>query len=92
MCSCTPTRGDYINRRASTGAQLVALRARIPELEKQARKTPPKTLLSEWIKVRVAKVQLDKARADLAALEQDHDMWKRLESMPPSSEEGNVKR
>jgi hypothetical protein len=90
MCDCEMTRGDYINRRASTGAQIVTLRARIPELEKLARKTPPKTLLTEWVKVRVAKVQLAKAQADLALLELDHAGWRRLEallSVPNESEE-----
>lgn len=69
MCSCTPTRGDIINQRASTGAQVVVLRAHVPELEKLARRTPPKTLATERAKVEAAKGALLVARAKLAILE-----------------------
>lgn len=93
MCSCTPTRGDYINRWASAGARIVTLRARIPELEKLSRRTPPKTLIHEWSKVRMAKVQLDKANADLVDAERDYALFRTLEvAMVPSSLEQDPKR
>lgn len=79
-CNCPPTRGEIINRRAATGAEVVALRARIPELEKQARKTPPKTLVAERAKVEAAKEALMVARARLAVLEVQWDHLKDLEA------------
>ncbi len=51
-------RGRLINRRASLGSQIVALKEQIPELEKTTRKTPPKTLKQEWEKVEAAKKML----------------------------------
>lgn len=60
-------RGTVINRWAYCGAQIVSLQERIPELEKQARKTPPKTLVQEWEKVKLAQEYLPKLRASLDA-------------------------
>lgn len=74
-CGCDPpveSVGRAINRCAWLGSQLAALRDRIPQLEKQARKTPPKTLASEWEKVRQAKALLEAARQQRAAMEPEH--------------------
>lgn len=71
-CPCHTFSGHLINRRASLGARLVALRERLPEIEKLARRTPPKTLLAEWSKVQVAKLAAPALRAELAALEEEY--------------------
>ncbi len=68
-CTCPPSRGQIINRRAYVGSQLVALRARLPEVEKLARKTPPKTLTVERVRVDAAKAALPALHAELDALE-----------------------
>lgn len=70
----TPTlsRGEMINRRAFLGSQIVSMRERIPLLEKTAKKAPPKTLTSEWDKVRAAKQQLETSRQQLAEMEREH--------------------
>lgn len=74
-CDCHDTSGHRINRRARIGARLVELRAQIPEVEKQARRTPPKTLVAEKQKVERAKALLpylviehDALTAELAGL------------------------
>lgn len=67
-CGCDPevqSKGILINRCAWLGSQIQQLRDRIPQLEKTARKTPPKTLLAEKAKVEAAKVQLKQAQEDL---------------------------
>lgn len=64
-----PSRGEMINRRAYVGSQVVALRARVPELEKLARRTPPKTLVAEKARVDEARRMLPICRAQLAELE-----------------------
>jgi len=79
-CGCDPdipAKGRLINRAAWLGSQIVQMRERIPELEKLARKTPPKTLKSEWEKVQKAKEQLPIARQQLA------DMVTEQESIKP---------
>ncbi len=81
MCDCEMTRGDYINRRASTGSQLVTLRAAIPELEKLSRRTPPRTLVAERAKVADAGRSLVTAKARLVKLEAEYEGWRRLEAM-----------
>jgi len=81
MCECEMTRGDYINRRALAGSQIVTLRATIPELEKLSRRTPPKTLVAERAKVAEAARQLVAAKARLASLEEEYAGWRRLEEM-----------
>lgn len=68
-CACHDTPGHRINRRAWIMAQIVALRARIPEVEKHARKTPAKTLVTECRKVETAKLYLPKLREELATFE-----------------------
>ena len=68
-------RGEIINRRATLGARVTELRARIPELEKAARKTPAKTMHAERAKVARAVVALDAARISLATAEIE---WHRL--------------
>ncbi len=72
-CLChVPDKGTLINRLASAGSRIVALRARIPELEKLSRRTPPRTLLDERKKVEEAKVMLAACELQLATLESEH--------------------
>ena len=66
------TRGEVINRAAYLGSQIVQLKARIPELEKLARKTPPKTLLAERARVQQARLSLGTACTLLVAHEAEH--------------------
>jgi len=79
-CACTcngaclchvvvPDCGRMINQWASLGAQIVQLNARIPELEKLSRRTPPKTLVEEKKKVEAAKINLEICRKQLAVAE-----------------------
>jgi len=63
-CSCHDTPGHRINRRASIGARLVELREQIPEVEKLARSTPPKTLLAARARVDSAKLALPRLYAE----------------------------
>lgn len=70
-CACHDTRGHRINRRATLGMLVTNLHQRIPELEKLARKTPPKTLLSEVRKVEAAKLCLPQLRTELETLEKE---------------------
>lgn len=72
MCNCPPTLGQIINRRSYLGSQIVQLRERVRELEKTARKTPPKTLLAERVRVEQAKVSLVVARDLLAKCETEY--------------------
>lgn len=67
-CTCHDTPGRRINRRASIGARLVELLRQINETEKQARRTPPKTLVAERAKVERAKVMLPILLAERDAL------------------------
>lgn len=55
------------------------LRDRVRELEKTARKTPPKTLLAERARVEVAKVTLVAARELLAEYEVEYATLRRSE-------------
>ncbi len=67
-CGCDAevvSKGKLLNQKAWFGSQIVSLRERIPQLEKLARKTPPKTLVAERKKVEDAKVALVKAKEDL---------------------------
>lgn len=66
------TRGEMINHRASLGSRIVSLKEQIPSLEKEARKTPPKTLLKEREKVAAAKVQLERLKEELPKLEEEY--------------------
>lgn len=73
-CECHNTRGHRINRKATIGARLVTLRTLISETEKTARKTPPKTLFSERIKVENAKGILAMLVAERDALTSEQAM------------------
>ena len=77
-CGCNAdvvSRGILINQKASFGSQIVALRERIPQLEKDARRTPPKTLVEERKKVESAKFALIKAKEDLISIVRE---WTRV--------------
>lgn len=65
--------GRAINRRAYLGSQIITLTEQILAWEKQARKTPPKTLKVEWEKVRQAKVLLETGKARLADMKQEQE-------------------
>jgi hypothetical protein len=71
MCTCPPTRGQIINQRAWLMSQIIGVRAQVLELEKTARKTPPKTLVSERMKVDQAKLLAPAMREHLAKLEHE---------------------
>ena len=66
-------RGVMINRRASLGNRLVQLRDQIPEVEKQAKKTPPKTLAKEWAKVKAAQALLPALQAEFESVSKQYD-------------------
>lgn len=70
--SATWERGLKINRRAYLGSRLVQLRERIPELEKEARKTPPRTDAKRVKAVESAKTSLEAARAERDATEREY--------------------
>jgi hypothetical protein len=53
-----PERGVLINERAFLGSQIVFLKDQIPRVEKQSRRTPPKSLKKEWDLVQEAQKQL----------------------------------
>lgn len=74
-CTCPPSPGDLINRRCYLGAQIVQLKAQLVELEKLARKTPPKTLVAERRKVDAAKAVIGRVRQTLADYEAE---WAKL--------------
>jgi hypothetical protein len=62
------TIGDAYNQDANLGARVLEVGARLEKLRKQARRTPPRTLLVEREKVSAAKIALDGVRAELDAL------------------------
>jgi hypothetical protein len=64
--------GAMSNQMNSLGSKIVEMRVRLPELEKQARKTPPKTLLTEVAKVKQAKESLKLCKEQLESLEIEH--------------------
>lgn len=65
------TTGQKINYKASLRARLTEYRARIPELEKLSRKTPPKTLVAEKTRVEAAKAALPLLLNEIRALEEE---------------------
>lgn len=67
------------NTRARLGAEIVQLRERITELEKLARKTPPKTLLVEVERVKRAKAELERVRERLESAEYEYEQAHMLE-------------
>ncbi len=88
-----PTLGHRINARATLGARMVVLRALVPELEKTARKTPPKTLHAEVRRVEAARRALPAALAALELAEEQHaralerESLQSCDSPSPKSEE-----
>lgn len=73
-CGCDPTvlsRGHRINRHAFLSSQILLLREHISKTEKLARRTPAKTLVEEWRKVRVAQESLPVLRAQLVEIEEE---------------------
>lgn len=61
-------RGKAVNRARYLASQILSVRAQILELEKQARKTPPKTLVAEKQKVELAKRLLVSSHANLVQM------------------------
>lgn len=62
-------RGRLINEYATLGMRLGQLRAELPEVEKQARKTPRRDMHDERAKVAAAKARIDPLRQEIAAVE-----------------------
>ena len=60
--------GILINREAWLASQMLQLRERLPKVEKQARKTPPRTLPKEWEKVKHAGLEVGKIRAEMLTM------------------------
>jgi small-conductance mechanosensitive channel len=90
MCNCPPTIGQIINRRAWLGSQLVSMRTRVQELEKLARKTPPKTLLAERVRVEQAKFALVAARELVAQYEAEYaQLGGSLHKSDPAQRQGD---
>jgi hypothetical protein len=68
MCQCEETKGGRINRCASLSSQFLSLQEGLERAEKEARKTPPKTLKGEWEKVRKAKENLSVIQRQIEAV------------------------
>lgn len=79
-CGLDPTildKGVVFNRIAFLSSQTGTLREQVREWEKQARKTPPKTLVKEWEKVRQVKVLAEEGKKKLA------EMWEEMVRLAP---------
>jgi len=61
-----------MNEDARLGSQVLEMAGRLAAVEKQARKTPPGTLLVEIRKVEQAQLAVEGLRADLRGLLEDH--------------------
>jgi hypothetical protein len=61
-------RGALINKLATMGMRLTTLRTELPEVEKQARKTPRRDMHDERAKVEAAKQRVEPMRAEIANL------------------------
>ncbi len=72
QCPETRVRGVKINRRMWLGAQITDLRKRVPEYEKLARTTPPRTLIKERNRVESAKRFAPILRAQLEEYEKEY--------------------
>lgn len=86
-------RGEAINRCAFLASQITTLRIQVLAWEKDARKTPPKTLLKQWEFVRQAsknaelgKQRLDTMYAELVQLSTVADWWAELLGKDPRKE------
>lgn len=84
--SDTWERGRRLNRRAFLGSQLVGLRERIQDLEKLARRTPPRTLHAERQRVREAGARVEALRAEEAALRAEYDRLVTVEQAEHASQ------
>ncbi len=62
-------RGAMINAWASLGAHAISLRAALADAEKQARKTPPRTLVKERERVQAARDALPALRQTITETE-----------------------
>lgn len=82
-------RGTAINQYVSILSELLSLSERIPELEKTSRRTPPKHMFAEKVKVEQAKVALIQARERKATLETERDtLLTKLQGKPyPTDQE-----
>jgi hypothetical protein len=65
-------RGIMINTLARLGMRLTEARRELPEVEKQARKTPRKDMADERAKVEAAKVRVEPLRAEIVKLAHDY--------------------
>lgn len=81
------TRGALANRRIALGSEIVTLRARLVDLEKISKRTPPKTLASERERVAQAKTELARARELLPRLEEEREQVVEAEAAFSSASE-----
>lgn len=59
------SQGILINKKASLGSEILSIVERIPQLEKESRRTPPKNLVEAKAKVEAAKRDLVKLQSVL---------------------------
>ena len=79
-CGCDAEahdKGRAINRAAFLASQTITLREQVREWEKLSRKTPPKTLIAEWVKVRQAKINAEVGKKRL------EEMWAEMVHLAP---------
>lgn len=97
-CGCDATvldKGVAFNRCALLASETRTLREQVQEWEKTSRKTPPKTLVAEWVKVRQAKVlaeagkkRLEEMWAEMVRLAPIADWWPDLLGPDPRTPKG----
>ncbi len=75
-------RGLLIVRHATLGMRLVQLQLDLPDIEKQARKTPRRDMPEERAKVEAAKARIEPLRAEIATLLKEHaELYGRLTAL-----------
>ena len=74
--------GELFNADARLGARILETAGRLAALDKQARRTPPRTLLAERRKVEAARLALDELR-ELAILVRAGESWEMTVVLTP---------
>ena len=64
--------GEIRNRECSLSSRILGLRETLRALRKQARKTPPRTLVLEWAKVHRARTDAERVVGELHTAMQRH--------------------
>ena len=70
--------GELFNADARLGARILETAGRLAALDKQARRTPPRTLLAERRKVEAARLALDDLKTELCTLLGEHAVVRAL--------------